>query len=343
MTRRDLLGLAAATATVGCSQQAADDGLREISLSLSERLTLSGAYLAEEVGYFRDAGFSLNILRLSGLQTMPLLAGGRLDLVFSPVNAGSINAMTRGLPLRVVAGREVANPNCGETFSLFAHRSAFDGGSIEPRRLKGKRFAVRSGGMSNFVLDTFLDEVGMTSSDIEQVDLSVREAIAALSTGTIDALFDSEFSYSLLATSPDVVKVWRFAEARPFHQYSYIIFGETLLQADVKVGARFLAAYLKGAGDFLDGRTPQFMRDFAASHGLDEKITVSACRDTFVRDGSIDLKSLQAYADWHVKSGRVQEPVDVSTLIDLRFLEEAQRMLADDSWRTSNPGGPAQP
>jgi ABC-type nitrate/sulfonate/bicarbonate transport system substrate-binding protein len=335
MRRRHFLGFAAGLslgASTRCGGDSDPAGRQPLAVSLSERLTLASAYLAEESGYFRDAGFELDIVRFSNTQVIPLLAGGRVDVAFGGLPASFINAVANDQQARIVAGREYVNPNCGEAFSLYARREVFGDGPVEAGKLRGKRFAVRSAGITEYVLDAFLDDNGMSREDVETVDLSVREAIVALAAGSIDAILDTEFARSPEAVSPQIVKVWRFADARPGYQYSYVLFGQRMLE-DVEAGARFLAAYLKAGQDFLAGKTPQFMLDFAAKHGLDVQETVSQCRDTFAVNGTIDEPSIRQTVAWHARHGRVPKLLEPSELCDSRFVTEANRLLADDRWR----------
>jgi ABC-type nitrate/sulfonate/bicarbonate transport system substrate-binding protein len=340
MRRRYFLS-GAALAASACVRKRQNGPLREVSVALSEHLSVSSMYLAEESGYLRQAGFQFKAIRLSVLQAIPLLAGGELDVILGGVSSQLLNAVARGMKIRVVAGREYVNPSCGEDYTLYAHRGVFGGGAIDPRRLKGKRFSVRSRGITELVLDTFLRTFGMKPEDVERVDLPLNESLAALAGRKIDALFDLELSRSRLALSPDIVKVWRFADVQPFHQYSFVIFGDSMLRAGLGPGSRFLAAYLQAAGEFLDGRTPRFMRDFAASHSLDVEKTVAECRDTFPRDGAVDIASLQRTIDWHVGKGYATQPMKAEQLIDPSFLEEARKLLASGRWRVG-PGTPQE-
>lgn len=333
MRRREFVA-AGMIASAACGSRV-ESPLREVSVALSEHLTVSSMYLAEESGYVRQAGFQFKPIRISALQAIPLLASGKLDVILGGVPSQLLNAAARGMNIKVVAGREYVSPSCGEGYALYAHKTAFRGGAIDPMRLKGRRFSVRSRGITEFILDTFLERHQMKPEDVQRVDLPLKEALAALAGGKIDALFDIELSRSPLAISPSIVKVWRFAEVHPFHQYSFIIYGDSLLQAGLGPGSRFLAAYLKAAGDFLDGRTPRFMREFAATHGLDVEKTVAECRDTFPRDGSIDLPSIQRSIDWNVRKGYATSPIKAQEIVDTRFLAEAQRSLASGQWRVA--------
>ncbi len=337
MRRREFVAAGMIT-SAACKSQV-ESPLREVSVALSEHLTVSSMYLAEESGYVRQAGFQFRPIRISALQAIPLLASGKLDVILGGVPSQLLNAVARGMMIKVVAGREYVNPSCGEGYALYAHRDAFQGGAIDPRRLKGKRFSVRSRGITEFILDTFLERHQMKAEDVQRVDLPLKEALAALAGGKIDALFDSEISRSPLAISPSIVRVWRFAEVHPFHQYSFISYGESFLRAGLGPGSRFLAAYLKAAGDFLDGRTPRFMREFAARHGLDAEKTLAECRDTFPRDGAIDLPSIQRAIDWNVRKGYATSPIQAQEIVDSRFLVEGHRLLASGHWRVAPADG----
>lgn len=337
MRRRDLLALAGLAAQ-GCKRGGAPAALREISISMSEHLSVSSMHLADEAGYMRAAGFRMKPVRLSALQAIPLLAGGRVDVVLGSVPAAMINAVLRGMQIRVVAGREYVSPTCGDGYTLYSRKAVFQGGPADPRRLKGKRFSIRSRGITEFILDAFLAKFGMKQDDVQRIDLPLRESIAALAGGQIDAMFDTELSRSPLSVSPEIVRVWRYADIQPYHQYSFIAFGATMLNAGLEPGARFLAAYLKAAGDFLDGKTPRFMRDFAATHGLEVEKTVAECRDTFSRDGTIDAASVQRIIDWQVSRGYASAPIKAEQLIDGRYLPEARRLLTSGQWRVRPEG-----
>ncbi len=255
MRRRHFLTGAALAATA-CARKPQDEPQREVSVALAEHLSVSTMHLADERGYLRQAGLQFKPMRLSPLQAIPLLAGGKLDVFLGGVPSPVLNAVIRGMNIRVVAGREYVSPSCGEGYTLYAHRGAFGGGAIDPRRLKGKRFSVRSRGITEFILDTFLNTFGMKMEDVQRVDLTLSDSLAALSERKIDALFDIELSRSPLAISPDIVKVWRFSEVHPFHQFSFIIFGDSMLRAGLGPGSRFIAAYLQARASFWTASRP---------------------------------------------------------------------------------------
>lgn len=333
MRRRELL--AAALGAAGCGRKAEQGAERVVTVAMTEHLSVSSMHLADELGYLRMAGLKMQAVTLMPQQTVPLLAGGKLDVMLGGAPPPMQNAMARGMKIRVVAGREYMSPACGEGFTLYANRKAFGGGPVEARRLKGKRFSVRLRGITEWVLDEFLKAHGMGPEDVERVDLPLKESLAALAAGKVDGMFDVELSRSPLAMSPEIVKVWRLAEILPFHQYSFVIFGESMLQEKSEVGSRFLAAYLQAAGEFQDGRTPRFMREFAAKNKLDVEKTVKECRATFARDGAIDMASLERSLEWSASKKYATRRVRAEEIVDGRYLERARAMLKSGEWKVA--------
>jgi ABC-type nitrate/sulfonate/bicarbonate transport system substrate-binding protein len=336
LNRRQILRGAAVLAATGCARKPEPAAVRELSVSLSEHLSVSSVYLAEELGLFAEAGFRLNRVRLSARDAIPVLAGGKLDVTFGGIAASLMTAVANGMAIRVVAGREIADPDCGESFSLYAHKAVFGSGPVDPQKLRGRRISVRIRGIAEFLLDTFLKWNGIPHDAVEKVDLPLNEAIAALASRRIDALLDTEFARSPVAASGQIVRVWRYADAQPGHQYSFILFGKSMLE-DAAGAARFLAAYIEGSRRFLRGETPKFMTEFATTYGLNVDETVKACRKTFREDGSVDLPSVERMFAWQFERGYATAPLSVPQLVDARYLGAAHRMLADGSWRV-NPG-----
>jgi len=329
MRRRDLL-TACLTGTSlaagpGCRRRAPSSRER-LRLSVAKRLSASSFYLALELGYFRDAGLDLEVQQSAGaMQAMAAMAGGNIDVLFTAPGTSFLNAVLKGLPLKIVAGREIANPTCGSAGTVYGLRRRFPQGLSDLRVLKGKRVATGpSIGFSVFALDAHLGRVGLSVDDVTRVSLEPQHSVAALLGGSVEAIvLDSELERDLASMAADIVRTASLASVLPNFQYSHIFFGQTLLQADVGIGARFLAAYVRGAREFARGKTPRYMEEYARSNGLDMERVTRACRDTFTVDASVDLESLQMFAEWAARRRYTARPVATSQLVDLRFLEKA--------------------
>jgi ABC-type nitrate/sulfonate/bicarbonate transport system substrate-binding protein len=322
MRRRDLLtGLT--LAALGCTRRRPASGLRKIRVTAVRRLSTSSLHLANELGYFRDAGFDLEILQGgNSLASLALLAGGKIEAVFGSTGTAFLNAVIRGLPLRIVLGREIASPTCGTVGAVYGLRRTFPRGLSDLSQLKGKRVATGpSVGLARFALDTYLERAGLSARDVSLVSIEFKQSVAALMGGGVDAVVGADDLDRDLATlSGEIVRSAGLAQIYPSFQFSYILFGETMRAMALDRGANFLGAYLRGAREFAHGKTPQFMERFARANGLDFERARTACRETFSLDGAIDRNSLRLFSEWAARKGHIPRAVSLDELVDDRFL-----------------------
>ncbi len=283
-------------------------------------------YLAYESGYFGDAGFDVEVVKdTRTAQSLPLLAGGKLDVGFTAFGPSVVNAVIRGARVRLVAGRELLSPSCGSAGTIFAGIKAFPQGVRNMRQLRGRRigFTGSSPGTGIF-LGTLLEHEGMRPDDIVLVRMREAECVAAIRAGGLDAFVSAEDSFDLETRQLGLVRGPSVADLLPNFQYSYIVFGRRLLDGPVETGRRFLRAYFRGAAEFLGGRTPRFLDDFAASANLDPKRLRETCRATFERDGTIHLDDLRRYIRLMAAQGLCPLNVDAAAFVDTRFLEASR-------------------
>jgi NitT/TauT family transport system substrate-binding protein len=330
MKRRRVLGLVASAALAagsGCSRRLVQSSRMKVTVSAGPYLPMSALYLAQELGFFEQAGLDVEIWQsANSVATIPLLAGGKVDVSFLSLNPSFVNAVARGASLSIVAGREIASPGCADVGTWYGNRRAFPRGLADLRQLKGKRLAVGArASIMEFFLDAFLERAGLSFDDVQTVALRGPEASAALVGGKIDAILANDFDKRLAEASHEIVLGPRLAQLLPDFQFSYVIFGQRLLAGDAKTGIAFLTGYLRGAREFLAGRTPKFMDEYARLNGLDPKATREACRNTFTPDGSVRLSDLQRFVDWAVRKGYCPKRVGAAQLVDERFLRGVRR------------------
>jgi NitT/TauT family transport system substrate-binding protein len=332
MQRRDLLqGLLATgvAAGAGCSRRHASGPPRQLEVAASRYLVMAPLYLAYERGYFAQAGLELAIRHFaSAAQALPLLAAGKLDVSFSALSPALLNAVAKGSTIRIVAGREVASPVCGEVGVIYGRREAFPRGIEDLRHLRGKRLAAGAmASVAGFLVDTLLAQAGLRETDLELLYMDRSNAVAALTAGKIDAMLSGLHpEKDLVATLPQLVRSTAVAQALAGFQYSHILFGESLLKAEPAAGARFLAAYLRGVREYRAGATPRFQEEYIRENKLDPRAVQVTCRETSTPDGSIDLGSLRRFLEWAIGKGYSQPGLRAEQLVDHRFLELARRL-----------------
>ena len=307
---------------------------KELRVSSFPRISMSGLYLAHELGYFRELGLEVEIEEiLNGAHSLVLLAGRNLDVRFAALSPGLIHSVARGSDLRIVAGREIASTTCGTVGTVYGNAKVFPHGLQDLTQLEGKRVSIGfKASLTEFYLDTLLERVGMSSEDVDLIVLRSAEAAAALVAGKIDALVSSHFEKSLETQSDRIIKGIGLPDLLPDFQYSFVFYGPSISGSlKREEGVRFLAGYLRGVLAFLDGQTPQYLYDLARAGRMDPDKVISECRETLVADGNIDSKSVEIFVDWTVSKGYCEQPVSAERLIDTQYVVDAQHLLPDAS------------
>ena len=289
---------------------------------------MSPFYAAYEAGYFRHAGLDVELsTELPGIQSIPLLASGNLDVGFPGLTTGLMNAVARGARVRIVAGREISSSSCNLHGRLYGALSTFPNGIQSMRQLRGRRIAVSSSTtIGLFCVDKMLEHEGMNRADVVLRRMGSSERLAALKAGGVDAFLSTSADLDPMLRALHLAPGPSLADVLPGFQYSFIAFGSRLLDGDVRTGASFLRAYFRGARDYLAGKSPAFMDRFAKSNGLDPALVRAGCRDSFEHEGRIHFNDLQIAIDWAVSQGYVSRPMNAQSLVDTRFLDAMQRM-----------------
>jgi len=302
---------------------------RKVRVSMIPRFALAPVYLADELGFFKEAGLELDIRQLpDSPQMIPLLAGGQLDVVFGTASPAFINAVTQGARVRIVAGRDILTPGCATAGTIWGHRRAFPNGLRDIRLLKGKRVVVTgTTSVTAFFLDLYLASAGLNAGELQVLTMRGAEGAAALAGGKIDALVWGAFENDQAFTTADFVRGPSVADFLPNFQFTFVIYGPRLLGPDAATGVRFLEAYLRGVEAFESGKTPRAFDQLALATRADPAAARSACRQFFSSDGRVDVSSVQRYADWAVSKRFVPARVDAAALIEACYVEEALRRL----------------
>lgn len=289
-------------------------------------LPMAPFYLAVESGYFAEAGFDLEIDKVSNTtRSIPLLAGGKLDVAFQGLTPSFINAVAQGATLKIVAARESASRACGGFGRVYVRSQAFPNGLRDLKPLKGKRIAY-NGLMQKFVLEMLLANAGLRPEDVDSTSMEAPQCVAALKSGAADGYVsqssDAHQMMDLFQFAPGPC----LADVLPNHQFAFVIFGRDLLNGEVAIGARLLRVYLRATAEYLQGKTPNaFFEELAAANKVDVARLRGECRDFLVKDGHIQLPDVERVIRWSVDRKYSSQPVAASTLVDMRFLEALKK------------------
>ena len=147
------------------------------------------AYYAQDLGLFKAAGLDVEVTTLAnGGVTATALAGGSGDIAVSnPVQIAT--AVSRGVPLTVIAGAGMYTTRAPSTAICVTKESPLH----TARDLEGKTIAVAAlNDQSTIALKKWLTENGADYKKVKMIELGYPEMIAALPAGRIDAAMLAE-------------------------------------------------------------------------------------------------------------------------------------------------------
>ncbi len=233
--------------------------------SEKQPLTISGVvwvgyapiYLAEENGFFRDEGIEVRFLNIEDMgEAKYALKMGKVDGQFTTLDT---------LPL-------YSDENIPNTMVLVVDHSAGADGIVATSDsksvgdLRGKTIAVQKGFISYFFLLHLLDKEGMTSEDVEILDMTAGEAGAAFVAGRVDAAVTWEPWLSRASERPNGY-ILISSRSTPKLISDVIVFSPDVVETRREDVKAFMRAWLK-AVDYWREHEEESDRIMADAYGL---------------------------------------------------------------------------
>jgi ABC-type nitrate/sulfonate/bicarbonate transport system substrate-binding protein len=305
------------------------DGDRGIMLVFAPLL------IARARGWFEAEGVELELVTPRERYGWLELVHGRADL-----GAGYISFPAdpryRGTMV-AVAAHEEHRPGCGFT-SLMAPPALIASGALSDyRSLKGKRIGLLPGrGDDYMAFHHALAQGGLTMADVTAVPTphGGPERTRQIEAGEVDLVIARRPCDQLQWENEGLLRHWkRGHEVAPLVQPQFLLANAAFVRARPEAGARFFAAWLRGARAYVEamveGRDRQAMIDLLVAESDDSRETVAAMYPVYYPPtGRIDRAGLRR--DTAVLAGAGLFPADVAVdeLIDDTLIEGALARLA---------------
>jgi NitT/TauT family transport system substrate-binding protein len=281
----------------------------------------AGFVIAQDKGFYKDAGLDLTLEQGRGSATTALLVSqGNFDIGHLNVtNAAQL--IGRGGPIKVVG--------------LYQHRTAaaFIGvkGKVKldtPQSLKGIKIGSTPGGSDGLSLRVFMRANGMKESDLNVVSLEANAKTAALFGGRIDAVSGDSpaFNAYVRATGqePETMQLGDFGV--PLLGFGFAA-NEGFLAKNPDAVRKFLAATKRGFSEAV--RDPK-----AACEFMQAKVhlagTIERCVDYF--NGIVALSTPPTDPNW----GRQSSEEWAKLLDTLRSVGELQSDKPQSAYFTND-------
>ena len=247
--RRRFLGYGAAGVAASVAGPWSNSTFAQTQKTLSVGLLRAPASaivdLADKRGWFKEAGVQLNevlFAQAAGPKIVQALGGGSIGLSFVNSTAALLGMAGGAMPLRFIS--IATDPS--KLFAVLA-QPEFD--TIP--KLAGKRVACTAGTGLHYFLARILAKFGMTTKDIEFVNLPAAEGQAAFVAGRVEAVVPSvNGRFSIMSTKKDAREIFTHGDftkgpgsTQPFLNYDLFVTTESVLKSDRQALQAFLAAY----------------------------------------------------------------------------------------------------
>lgn len=327
MIRRALLTAIAALIVCGCSAPKPRQ-LDVVKMADRGFLTNTPVYIAEEEGYFTDAGIKLEYTEppRSSAQMIPLLERGSFDVMASQLTSAFFAAVAQGGKSRIVADRGHVSASGCDYDGVMVRRGLFDTLAPTAATLRGKRFSLSAAGSAAYITDKYLESLGLRTKDMDMVRLGESVEAQALDAGSIDGLHVAEPHLSKLVSEGHKL----IGPARlyaPGMHYAVLIFGPSLTVDKRDVGERFMQAYLRGVKKFHEGLTASNVDIIARRTKLAPEVVRTICLPTISADGELNYESLLDFQKWAQRNGYLSTVLGAHGGTDMTFARQAARKL----------------
>lgn len=297
----------------------------------------AGVYIAIEKGYFRELGLDVQVTPFqSGPTMIAPLAAGELDVAGGTISTGLLNAIDRGVSLKIVAGKG-SNVKGFDFSRVTVRKDLIDSGQIkEVKDVKGGKFAVastKSG--AEAIADYFLRQGQLSVKDVELVTMGYPDILAAYANKAIDLAVQIEPTLNAgverglaVRWPPGATSVIYGGE----YQAAQLVFSEQFTK-NTDAARRFMIGYLKGLRDYNDAFAKN--QNKAAVVSILTKFTTEKDPVLFEKmempylnaDGKMHVPSMQMDFDYFKKMDYYTGKLELQQIVDTQFIDYAAQQL----------------
>ncbi len=334
--------LLAAVVAIGGDIQTADaqqSGNRTVvKVGGTGRADQSKVELAFRRGYFAEQGIDVQIV--SGGATaqdyLASVATNQLQVGAGSPNAGMMNALNRGIDIKIVADWARIAEGPDSTLAIIVREDLMASGAVKTvTDLKGKALSAGPGlgSVNEMFLDQALAKGGLKRTDVDLSMLGFSESLAALGTKKLDAAIVIE----PMVWMGERQKISRLligvGDLDPGAQVAVLFYSPQFAQ-NKEVATRFMVAYLKGLRDLhealVEKKNPDPVVDILVEHLpiKDRRVWTDPPQVMTDLNGRVNVAHIKKQAEFYKATGSVTGNVpDIDKHVDMSFADEAVRRI----------------
>lgn len=314
-------------------KSAEPEALTTVRINSSKHISHAPIMIADKEGYFADYGIQIESVFFNRTtEAVPLVVSGDLDVYCGGITTGLMNSIRLEENFTAVAdrGQIFADMDCS-FMGMLVHKDLIDSGEVKaPADFEGLKLVTNYGGPGEFFASNFLSDGGLTLEDLEVTDIPKASYIDAMNNKSVDAIVGIELNLSQVLSAGDAVLLTGIEDVIGDFQSSAIVFGKRFLEDDPALGARFLAAYMKGVEQYNQGKTERNLEIISEASEMDIEVLRNACWIPISQDGVPNYAGLIEIMDWAVDKGYIDEVVTEEQFFDPSFLEAANELMGSE-------------
>ncbi|MGW4244466.1 ABC transporter substrate-binding protein [Nocardia sp. NPDC004722] len=322
--KRLLAALAVATALVTAACGSGSDNSKGVNADGSVDLSKVTLHIGDQKGQALQA-----LLEVSGqgkdlpykVEWASFTAGPPM---LEAINAGSVDFGGVGDAPPVFAAAAKSQIKIAGVYDSGAAGSAVvvpkDSAIKDPKDLRGKKIAVTKGSSAHYHLLSVLTKNGLTFNDIEPQYLQPADALAALSTGRVDAwtVWDPYVAQAELAGNRVLVDGKGYLKPDSF----WVVGSKTLENKATAAAVRDLLGRIQQAHVWITGHHEEWAKRSSEITGVPYDVTLLAVNRGNVADHPLDdatITAEQQVADAFSDAKLIPGKVKITDFIDTRF------------------------
>lgn len=305
-----------------------------VKVGMKQVISDAGILIGMAKGYYQDLGIQIEPVQFnSGQEMINQLAAGQLDVGATVTASGLFNAMSRNIPIKIVADKGINIPGSG--YYRLVIRQDLVNTIKDYTDLKGKKIAiVGTASLDEISADRVLAKAGLSTNDVDiQVIRSFSDMLVSLSNKSIDAAMVIE-PFIAQGIAKNILAPWKDpADYDPDAQTALLVFGTSLVQQN-DVANRFMTAYVKSLRDYNDA----FFKDIHKQETIDILCKYSVIKDPNLYEkmfptglnpnGYVRTKGIQMDLDWYEQHNLVKN-ISINDAVDNRYVDFALQILGN--------------
>ncbi len=304
-----------------------------VKVGMKQVISDAGILIGMAKGYYKDLGIVIEPIQFnSGQEMINQLAAGQLDVGACVTSAGLFNAMSRDIPMKIVADKGINVP--GKGYYRLVVRKDLAGKIKDFKDLKGLKIAiVGTASLDEISLVRALEAAKLTKKDIDmQVIRSFPDMLVALGNGSIDAAMLIE-PFVAQGIAKGILDPWKDpGEYDPEAQTALLVYGTSLTKRP-ELANRFIVAYIKSLRDYNDA----FFKDRNKKEIVDVLVKYSVIKDPALYDqmfptglnpdGYVRMKGIDMDLQWYRENNLLQKDVKAQDAVDNQYVDFALKQL----------------